>query len=96
MPNLLDDFTARARASAPARDTQWTLVHLSPEAVVFHTSEQLRAFVRAEVLRAFEIGQVPTSEFVEDLRAGRQVWPERLRYTDDFTNLLHLQACDTM
>ena len=85
MPNLLDDVEQRARAAVPARDTTWAQAYLSPDAIVFHTPEQLRLFVRAEILRAYELSQVPTSEFVEDMRAGRHVWPPRLRYTDDFS-----------
>ena len=84
---LLAQLTERARAAAPARRAEWTTVQVSPEAIIFHTPEQLYEFVRAEILRSYELGQIPPSQFVDDMRAGRQVWPLRLRHTDDFQNL---------
>lgn len=59
MCSLLDELTERARAATPIRDPRWQTVMLSPDAVVFHTPEQLRAFVEAEIRRAFIHNQVP-------------------------------------
>jgi hypothetical protein len=56
---LLDGLEGRARASTWPRCGGWHTMSISPHAVVFHTPEQLHAFVIAEVRRAFTLGQIP-------------------------------------
>jgi hypothetical protein len=43
------------------RRTKWTQVFVAPEAVIFHTPEQLQRFVTEEIRRAFVLNQIPRS-----------------------------------
>jgi hypothetical protein len=58
---LLQDIEARARAATWPRCDEWTIISLSPSAIVFHTPEQLLAFVQEEVRRAFTQNQIPAA-----------------------------------
>jgi len=58
---LLEGIEERARKAAPPRNPAWGTIMVSPEAVVFHTPEQLREFVRAEIMRSHTLGHIPAT-----------------------------------
>lgn len=69
-PELLAEIEARARAATYPRLPAWDRVLVSPDAVIFHDIEQLREFVRAEILRAATVNQLPAPPLLRQYNNG--------------------------